>query len=107
MRLIQPHVGATIEHAQPPIERLQLIVLEICVIFGYIVQFDGELMICKQKYLYDISDALITVISLVRRLQLRLRLRLFALTKREILIGKTRKIETPFGAYSRTQRGAY
>lgn len=51
MRLIQPHVGATIEHAQPPIERLQLIVLEICVIFGYIVQFDGELMICKQKYL--------------------------------------------------------
>lgn len=105
MRLIQPHVGATIEHAQPPIERLQLIVLEICVIFGYIVQFDGELMICKQKYLYDISAALITVISFVRRLQLRLRL--FALTMREILIGKTRKIETPFGAYSRTQRGAY
>lgn len=104
MRLIQPHVGATIEHAQPSIERLQLIVLEICVIFGYIVQFDGELMICKQKYLYDISPALVTVISLV---QLRLRLRLFALTMREILIGKTRKIETPFGAYSRTQRGAY
>lgn len=102
MRLIQPHVGATIEHAQPPIERLQLIVLEICVIFGYIVQFDGELMICKQKYLYDISPALITVIRLVR-----LQLRLFALTMREILIGKTRKIETPFGAYSRTQRGAY
>lgn len=80
-----------------------MIVLEICVIFGYIVQFDGELMICKQKYLCDISAALITVISLVRRLQLRL----FALTMREILIGKTRKIETPFGAYSRTQRGAY
>lgn len=48
MRLIQPHVGATIEHAQPPIERLQLIVLEICVIFGYIVQIDGKLMICNE-----------------------------------------------------------
>lgn len=55
MRLIQPHVGATIEHAQPPIERLQLIVLEICVIFGYIVQIDGELMICNEDILIRVS----------------------------------------------------
>lgn len=49
MRLVQPHGGTTIEDAEPAVEGLQLIVLEIGVIFGYIVQIDRELMICKSK----------------------------------------------------------
>lgn len=48
MRLIQPHGGTPIEDTEPAIQGLQLIVLQICVIFGYIVQINGELMICNK-----------------------------------------------------------
>lgn len=45
VRLVQPHGGATVEDAEPAEEGLQLIVLEVGVIFGYIVQIDRELVI--------------------------------------------------------------
>jgi len=47
--LIQSHIGTTIENTESSVKRLELIVLEIGMIFGYIVQFNRELMICNNN----------------------------------------------------------
>jgi len=82
--LVQPHGGTPIEDAEPAVEGLQLIVLEIGVIFGYIVQIDRELMICKGiKRVFKRTPISWMGVCVV--------LRLHVSTTREILIEKPEK----------------